>query len=464
MSSVLGEAIDKYVSFYFETNPVQATFYGVPGFDGELAHFDEETLKRIAIEQQRLILEFERLRFVKDTKHIQEQLDIELALSHLEQRQLLLQGMRIPYRDASIYPKEILFGVYWLLIRRNSKNSELYKILISRLRQAKRVMSEGRKNLSKGQDIPRIWLETALAVCDSASTFLFGNVTENLFRSKLKLNSSEYKSEFDHLRRVATEEISKFKYFLENEILPKTTDNFAIGQYNYEQYIRNLHFLPFTADEIEKTGIEYLEIAENELKQISRQINPKATVEEIAGIIEAEHLNENELINEYTQQCQAGRYFVLEHELVNIPEDDEISVVETPVIARATIPFVSYQQPPAFGDSKAGYLWITTPEKGIIGKQLFDALRMHQRAGVPVVCAHEAYPGHHLQFLKTNKVKRAMRKLFKTSVFTEGWALYCEELMFREGFYKDLKSRFFQLSMLKMRAYRVLIDVRLALG
>jgi uncharacterized protein (DUF885 family) len=52
---------------------------------------------------------------------------------------------------------------------------------------------------------------------------------------------------------------------------------------------------------------------------------------------------------------------------------------------------------------------------------------------------------------------------FRTSLFSEGWALYCEEMMFEQGFY-DLKSRLFQLKDELWRACRVVIDVELHCG
>ncbi len=45
---------------------------------------------------------------------------------------------------------------------------------------------------------------------------------------------------------------------------------------------------------------------------------------------------------------------------------------------------------------------------------------------------HEAYPGHHLQLQRANRLASEVRKLFGTSVFVEGWALYCEEMMYRD--------------------------------
>ena len=46
----------------------------------------------------------------------------------------------------------------------------------------------------------------------------------------------------------------------------------------------------------------------------------------------------------------------------------------------------------------------------------------------------------------------------------EGWALYCEEMMGEEGFYRQQEERFFQLIALLLRGVRILVDVGLHTG
>jgi uncharacterized protein (DUF885 family) len=46
-------------------------------------------------------------------------------------------------------------------------------------------------------------------------------------------------------------------------------------------------------------------------------------------------------------------------------------------------------------------------------------------------------------------------------VFVEGWALYCEEMMYETGYYPDAQTRLMQLAMQLWRACRVVIDVSL---
>ena len=57
-----------------------------------------------------------------------------------------------------------------------------------------------------------------------------------------------------------------------------------------------------------------------------------------------------------------------------------------------------------------------------------------------------------------------VRRLYGSEVFGEGWGLYVEELMYREGFYPDSLTRLVQLQARLWRAARVIIDPSIHTG
>jgi len=88
----------------------------------------------------------------------------------------------------------------------------------------------------------------------------------------------------------------------------------------------------------------------------------------------------------------------------------------------------------------------------------------HNRYGMLLTNVHEGYPGHHLQLVHASAVQSPVRKLLWNTVFCEGWALYCEQLMLDQGVSDDPHYRMFQLKDQLWRACRVVIDVKLHTG
>ena len=93
-----------------------------------------------------------------------------------------------------------------------------------------------------------------------------------------------------------------------------------------------------------------------------------------------------------------------------------------------------------------------------------EQLLGHNRFGMLLTNVHEGYPGHHLQLVVANQVQSPVRKLLSDTVFCEGWALYCEQLVLDQGMTEDPRVRLFQLKDQLWRACRVVIDVKLHTG
>ncbi|MEO0997750.1 MAG: DUF885 family protein, partial [Pseudomonadota bacterium] len=97
-------------------------------------------------------------------------------------------------------------------------------------------------------------------------------------------------------------------------------------------------------------------------------------------------------------------------------------------------------------------------------EQQAERLRSHHDAWIPIIAVHEAYPGHHADALKTRENPRLLRKVVRESIFSEGWGLFTEELMFEQGFLEGDDVRLTQLRNRLWRAARVILDVSLHTG
>jgi len=69
-------------------------------------------------------------------------------------------------------------------------------------------------------------------------------------------------------------------------------------------------------------------------------------------------------------------------------------------------------------------------------------------------CVHEAWPGHYLHGLHTRNAPSPVTKTFGSYAFTEGWAHYCEQMMWETVCPDDLWARLGQLSEALLRDVR----------
>src|SRR5690606_19854487 len=105
-----------------------------------------------------------------------------------------------------------------------------------------------------------------------------------------------------------------------------------------------------------------------------------------------------EALEAYRSAMRRARQHLIDRDLVTIPDDERIEVVETPEYLRNMVPFAAYFEPAKFDANPKG-IYIVTPSVG----EADGAMREHNYASISNTSIHEAYPGHHLQLSVAGK-------------------------------------------------------------
>jgi uncharacterized protein (DUF885 family) len=155
----------------------------------------------------------------------------------------------------------------------------------------------------------------------------------------------------------------------------------------------------------------------------------------------------------------ASRQFIIDHDLVTIPPGETLEIQETPAFQRATLPFAAYLAPGPFEKKQEGVFWVTPVDPDLPEDERETRLRGHPYGKIAVTAIHEGYPGHHLQLVRGNAASTLPRKIAGSTLFVEGWAFYCEEMMEQQGFITDPASKLLRLADQLWRACRIVIDV-----
>jgi len=165
------------------------------------------------------------------------------------------------------------------------------------------------------------------------------------------------------------------------------------------------------------------------------------------------------LLDAYRQRMKAAYDFVKREQLVSMPENQTLKIVDTPEFLRHQIPFAAYQEPTYKDPKQQGYYFVTP----VVSE---GHMLEHNWTSIDLTCVHEAYPGHHLQFVTANHnpANSLPRLLNASATLYEGWALYCEDLMQEQGFLHRPEHQFIMLRDRLWRAMRVMLDVELHCG
>lgn len=447
--AVFGDFSADFFKKYFDLHPTKAIHYGIGGYDHRLDDQSEESYReKKAFAQESL----KRLREIS-VKGLTKDQTIDYAL--LEGR-LVLDNYEFEKEDYRLKSPELYLpteDIYILTVR---PTNDIGANITSRLERSPAVLEQGISNLSRSEaNPPPLWTEMAIESAEGGLSYL--KELPNVPRLKAALENPE---PFQKAIEKAKSAIRDFSEFLKRDLLPRSRGSYAVGDEHYHLLLKKRHFLSHDAKSLLALGESLFEKTKKELAVLADEILPGKGIEESARRIQEHHPSATELLPTYKQAMEAARQFVRAKGLVTFPSREELRVVPTPEFHRHEIPFAAYLSPSPKDPEQIGYYYITPVTDD-------DLLREHNWTGLENTSVHESYPGHHLQFTVANSIPEAStlpRLMNESSVFYEGWALYCEQLMQEEGFLKTREHLFVLLKDRLWRALRIIIDVKTQTG
>ena len=428
--------VDEFFARLMELRPVEATSHGLHEHD---RRWPDGTL---AGAEERLTL---LRRFESDLARAPGGLDHDLARYYTALTRFQLEDVRLPARMPEA-PDQIGTGIFLLFAREYAPIEERLETIAARLEAVPAYLTASREQLVEPV---RLWCEIGMATALQLPA-LFSEVVAAAREDPLR-------GRLERAAAAAGEAAEDFARWLQASALPRASEDWALGEERFERLIA-LRELPDPPDAILALGRRSLEEVRDEREQLVATCWPGRSVEEVNALIRSEHPATFEAgLDDYREVIAASREFVASRGLATLPESEELRVEPTPGFLRGVIPFAAYEPPARFDRHQFG-IYIVTPQEGDLGE--------HNRAAVRNTSVHEGYPGHHLQFACANQHPSVARLLSADCAheLVEGWAHYCEQLMYEQGFTASPEVRFVQLNDLVWRACRIIIDVELSSG
>jgi uncharacterized protein (DUF885 family) len=188
---------------------------------------------------------------------------------------------------------------------------------------------------------------------------------------------------------------------------------------------------------------------------------PGLSTSEIVAALNREHLPAQEILSSYTEEVARTRKFVFDQHLVGLPAEERLLVEPTPVGLRPLIPYAAYMPAGPFEAEQVGIFLVTPVDPAAPTEVQARQRQGHSRWMLPIIALHEGFPGHHLQLTWAKANPSRLRKLAFSTLFVEGWAFYCEQLMDDLGYLAHPKVKLCRLAGQLWRAMRIIVDVNL---
>ena len=229
------------------------------------------------------------------------------------------------------------------------------------------------------------------------------------------------------------------------------------GDAFYALRLRTYTTTNYTAEEIHQIGLDEVARIAKRMKQIFLELGYE--VNKPVGQMMNE-LNENpEFL--YADTPDRKEIVIKDYnKMVKEAEEDVRPYFEkfpkSPVEVRAVPEYSEktaaggYYQSPSLDGSRPGVFYAN----------LYD-IKQTPKFGMRTLTFHEAVPGHHFQIAlnQENEDLTLYRKFgYRTSAYTEGWALYSEQLAVEVGMTKDLYDELGVLQSEMFRANRLVVD------
>ncbi|MBE0431414.1 MAG: DUF885 domain-containing protein [Dehalococcoidia bacterium] len=450
-------AAERFIDRFMEEEPVAATQMGDHRFDDRLADYSKAALDRQVGQVRQAIAEFESF----DTSGfdvdagIDHRLMLQIARSALRSFEKLKGHMRNP----GAYCQECLGGVFLLLIKDFAPLEERLEKALGRLRAIPEVLARGQENISPAE-VPPVWNQVAL---ESAQQ---GLALFSMLIPALAQQTPRLAPQLNEASQAAAKAMEEYVRFLKEEVAGKARGDFAVGRELFEEMLRDDHMLDYSAEELLQTGWRLFEDTQAQMEKLAGEIGGGKTVKELLEDAKADHPKAEELLDVYRREMARVKEFVAQRGIVTIPEGESLKIEPTPPFLRGIIPYAAYMMPGPLEKKQEGIFLVTPVDPQSPREEQEEKLRGQNHAKIPVTALHEAYPGHHLQLVYANTVGSLPRKLggFISTLFIEGWAFYCEELMEQLGYIDKPMQRLGRLTDQLWRAARIILDVSLHTG
>ena len=373
-----------------------------------------------------------------------DQVDARLLRAAIERVYWELDVLKAPHRNPLFYVHQTLGSVFELLVLSSPITATRAENILLRLEQIPKTLKSARKNLEQPV---RPFAQATIKRLDS--------VEERLLALESALKSEfppELGKRLEKSTKKAASALRAYSEWLSSDLDSMRTA-FALGPYTYQWFLSHVALIPFTPDELLAQG---------------RQAWSRSVALDVVEKNRNRDLPEMSIFGNADHQIRAS--LLKENEIRSFLESNNLMTVPDWLMHYRSRPMPAYLAPLSFMGvnddltsetrlDEDAYRYISEPREDLPYFELSAA-----RDPRPLII-HEGVPGHYFQLALSWANPNPIRRRYIDSGANEGIGFYVEELLLRAGLFDySPRSREIITSFMRLRALRVEIDIRLAVG
>jgi len=346
-------------------------------------------------------------------------------------------------RDPTFYIGQTLTPIVEALTVRGPYNEAQSREILTRINNVPSILEQARQNLEKP---PAPFARVAVQSLENIRPHL------HQMASALAKSTTLKEQDFYAATDRAADALEKYRGYLQQLLLSLPNET-ALGRDAYIFFLRNVAMLPYPPEQLLAAGrqewdravaFEAFEIHRNrDVPPLKLAENIDSWVRDAAAkeLLIRKFLNERDILTvpDWLQHYTLRSMPEFLRALQGFGETDDFT---SP--SRLNQDCIRYVTEPS---ARLGYFWRATAQDP------------------RPICVHEGIPGHYFQLCLSWKQENPIRRHYYASTANEGIGFYAEEMMLQAGLFDDSPhTREIIYNFMRLRALRVEVDVRLALG
>lgn len=376
---------------------------------------------------------------------IDQQVDYRLIGSALARVHFELNVICIHERNPGFYVDQTLGLLFLSLLKPPPFDEERSSTILNSLRSFRQSVTDGRENL----------LGKAIKPFALAANEKLGEARVLLTKVADELGPLLTAVSVSDLHNATNDAIAALEEFHDwlNSQLAGMSEETAVGREAYVYFLKQVALMPFTPEELLVMGAYEWErsVAFEKFEQTRNQ-----------GLPELELFPD--------QAAQMEREVIEEGKARKFLEANNILTVPGWMKHYRNLPLPGYLEPLSFMGvtddltsatrlDEDGISYIKRPHPDL------DYFSLSIAKDPRPLIVHEGVPGHYFQMSLSWAHENPIRRQYYDSGANEGIGFYAEEMMLQFGFFDDSpKLREIMYNFMRLRALRVEVDVKLALG